>query len=547
MKQIFTNFKPKYLLLISAIFLMLCCEPCTLFGGAITLRSDNNLNASLESRSTLNDGSDESREEAALDDSEESPFEDEDSAPELPDLIISAVNPGYKLAGKSDVGELIELRNLSDDPLSLAGFSLRYTNGAGKTNLLFDFPDGSLMTGEYLLLSYKNSPYAPEADVTYTVSLALSAGPLELFYLDELVDTVCWTGSGPCIEKFKTASPTTAVRNLEDGSFIHQVNFLPHFSVDTPQLYLPPPEVLNPNEDEDELDDLTQAMLVGACKGIEFTEVYSYYSSSQEEQFIELYNRSNMAINLENCQIRYKNKLYTLSGNISPDEYFAYYPKANFSLTKNPTTSNSLELVDLAGELIDELIYQNGQKKTASYAKFIDFDNSESWAITYSPTPGATNVFQEFQTCPAGKVINPETGNCIKATSVTTTECPAGKYRNPLTGRCKNIESTSSTSSLKPCAEGYERNPTTNRCRKIKTANEGADYALVPTTSNEKTKTVFTAIWIVIALIAIGVIYIALQFRHEITRAARKASQRINNFRKDLVARKISSHRKKDS
>lgn len=78
-------------------------------------------------------------------------------------------------------------------------------------------------------------------------------------------------------------------------------------------------------------------------------------------------------------------------------------------------------------------------------------------------------------------MINPATGNCVKATTATKTvqECAEGQYRNPLTGRCKKIESSSDP---KPCAEGYERNPQTGRCRKIVSPNDGTDYALVPET-----------------------------------------------------------------
>lgn len=193
---------------------------------------------------------------------------------------------------------------------------------------------------------------------------------------------------------------------------------------------------------------------------------------------------------------------------------------------------------------MDILVYSNGQKKSTSYAKFIAADGSESWDLTYNVTPGDTNIYQEFRTCPAGKVINPATGNCIKVTTTAnsiTSECPAGKYRNPLTGRCKNIEST--TTELKSCAEGYERNPETNRCRKIKAENDGAGYALVPTTYSSKST--FVAFGIVVLLVSLGAIYIILQFRHEIVRATRKIRQRFYYIRKDLIARCASFHRHK--
>ena len=232
------------------------------------------------------------------------------------------------------------------------------------------------------------------------------------------------------------------------------------------------------------------------------------------------------------------------------DRYLVIYPgklTPSFSLTKNPSSSNSVELIDVDKTTVDILVYPHGQKKSTTYAKFIDTDGSESWSLTYASTPGATNIYQEFRTCPTGKVINPATGNCIKVTTTkssssgTLAECPAGKYRNPLTGRCKKIETASDEP--KPCAEGYERNPETNRCRKLKAENDGAGYALVPTTYSGKPS--FVAFGIVALLVTIGIVYIILQFRHEIARMLRKIRQRLHHVRKDLVARHIGFHRHK--
>ena len=117
--------------------------------------------------------------------------------------------------------------------------------------------------------------------------------------------------------------------------------------------------------------------------------------------------------------------------------------------------------------------------------------------------------------------------------------CPAGKYRNPLTGRCKKIE----TEKTKECAPGYERNPETKRCRKIKSANTGADYTLVPTTSGGKN--VFIAAGVVITIIALGVLYVVWQFRREIVRTFRKAHQRVHDVRKDFLSRRSGRHRDK--
>lgn len=470
-------------------------------------------------------------------------------APDLPtdsfnftsDLIFQAINPGYTIDGTRDVGELILLRNLTHSSLSLAGYSVRYVNSSGTSTTLLNFSEGTSMTGETLLMRLAKSPDNNLSDATYMTTLAMTAGSLELILDDTVVDSVCWGAKSSCYASFKSITPTTLVRNLETGEFSHGVDYIPPFDPDLPSLVLPQPtEPDNPDSPSDE------ALPSTSCRGLEFSEVFSYYADSADEQFIELYNPTDLTIFLSSCTLRYKNKTYPLTGQIAPDSYYAYFPSKNepqFALTKNPTSSNSIELLDFDGAPIDILTYSHGQKKSMSYARFYDTSGDELWQQTYNPTPNLANLYQEFRTCPAGKVINPATGNCIKASTLesTITDCPEGKYRNPLTGRCKNIESASSE--LQPCAEGYERNPETNRCRKITSTNDGAGYALVPNTYSSETQ--FIATGIIVLLASSGSIYIILQFRREIARTARKVRQRLHGITKDLLSRRIRLHRHK--
>ena len=70
-----------------------------------------------------------------------------------PSIYIRAINPGYTIDNKSNVGEMIELaRRNSDEPISLAGATVGYTNSSGNYSILFEFPESSWMTGETLLL-----------------------------------------------------------------------------------------------------------------------------------------------------------------------------------------------------------------------------------------------------------------------------------------------------------------------------------------------------------------------------------------------------------
>lgn len=253
-----------------------------------------------------------------------------------------------------------------------------------------------------------------------------------------------------------------------------------------------------------------------------FSELLSYYETFQSEQFVELYNNGVESVVLDGCYIKYKNKKYPLEGMVKAEGYFVRY-LTDFKLTKNPTTSNVLELVDADGVVLDKLEYFNGQRKGTSYALIgYDGDGVEIWKVTYAPTPGEPNNYQEYRTCEVGKVINEATGNCVKVTSLAEKICGEGKYLNILTGRCRKIADDAGT--LKECKEGYYRSEETGRCRKI-TENNGADYALVPETYKEESS--FTALYLVLGVVLAGLLYVGYEFRYEILRFFRKVKGRL--------------------
>lgn len=426
---------------------------------------------------------------------------------ELPELFIKAINPGYTVDGKSNVGEMIEIaRKESDAPILLAGTTVGYTNSSGNYSALFEFPEYSWMTGESILLRLASSPDSELANITYTKTIAFKAS-LVLKRGEEVLDEVCWTSKEGCYKEFKSVNPTTLVRNLETMEFEHLNEYEPKFSADN--YYI-----------EDIKDDEKTEEIKGQCKGLQFSEILSYYESSKSEQFIELYNASAEQILMDGCMISYKNKNYMLKGILKPEEYFVYYP-TEFSLTKNPTNGNLIELVDINGEMLDTLNYPNGQRKATAYA-LIGYDEKgeEVWRITYAPTPGQPNNYQEFKSCEAGKVINEATGNCVKVATVTEKICAEGQYLNILTGRCRKIE----TSSEKTCKEGYYLNPETNRCRKV-IENTGADYGLEPEEYAEESS--FVALWAVAGVIGIGAAYVIYEFRYEIVKRLKRAFKRV--------------------
>ncbi len=434
---------------------------------------------------------------------------------------------------------------------------------AGKTKQFIEFfnPSAEKIVFDGCYLEYKTS--------TYELSGEIESGQYFVFYPD------------PAITKNPTKSNTIILHDVDDSA----VDYLTYFNgqkkdasfakfinddglISWQQTYALTPgeeniyqrfrtceegKIINEatgkciqmHNDEDEKNEEEKEAVMPICAGIQFSEILSFYENEQSEQFIEFYNSTADEINLKGCNIRYKNKLYALNGTVDPEKYFVYFPSA-FTLTKNPTSSNKIELIDVDGSIADSLTYFNGQKKAVSFAQFgTNKDGSEIWDQTYSPTPGEENNFQRFKTCEAGKVINEETGNCVKITTVETTiaECSAGSYRNPLTNRCKKYSTTSSVlkacsegyernpltnrcrkiesseTTLKECAEGYERNPETNRCRKI-VNNDGADYEIQSENFEEQSS--FVALWAIAAVASLGALYIIFEYRKEIAGVFKK-------------------------
>ena len=414
----------------------------------------------------------------------------------IPDIYIKAINPGYTVDGKSNVGEMIEIgRKKSIACIYLV--SLIY--GV----VITDFQYGQEGKPEPIVLSVKE--IAAQAD--YTKTLAYKGG-IDLMVDNEKVDSVCWMGKDECYKDFKSASPTILVRNLETGDFEHidVMEYEPAYDAES--------YVVEPSKDEE-----GYGQVVSQCKGLQFSEILSYYESSHTEQFIEFYNTKSEQILLDGCQVRYKNKNYNLSGIVGAEGYYVYY-LSGFNLTKNPTNFNTLEIIDTDGTVVDLLKYPNGQRKGASYI-FVGYDEvgEEIWKVTYAPTPGAANNYQEFRTCEAGKVINEVTGNCVKVTSIAEKFCKEGYFLNILTGRCNKMK----TVEEKTCKEGYELNPETNRCRKIK-ENTGANYSLEPETYEEKSS--FVALYAVLGVVGVGILFLIWEFRQEIVKLWRKVFRR---------------------
>ena len=360
--------------------------------------------------------------------------------------------------------------------------------------------------------------------------MASTAGMLQLWLDEEKLDEVCW-GKLECAQILPKFSTSVA----DNFSYLRQ----------TDGTYVP--EIYHPEINPEAIFDATPPETPSQCDQIVITEIYSYYAETIDEQFIELYNPSEETITLDLCKIRYKTTESSLSGELAPGQYYAF-KDPGLALTKDPSTINTIFILNTSGDISVEFVYPHGQKKGTAYAVFNRGENDESWLQTYTPTPGAENSYQQFQTCPAGKEINPETGNCIKSQeTVGATECPEGKYLNPLTGRCKKIEiptlkicndgyylniltgrcnKVKTATATAECKEGYERNPDTGRCRKVRT-NTAQEYPVTPPSEeNYESPQIFIAGGVIVALLIGGIAFAIFQFRKEIKTAILKICRR---------------------
>lgn len=429
-------------------------------------------------------------------------------------FFIKAINPGYKIDGVNNVGEMIEIAWQKTDEdgamVSLAGLTLSYTNSSGNNVVLAEFPEHSFLTGENILLRLASSPESELAAINYTKTLAFKAGPLVLKLGDEILDEVCWTGKESCSPPFDGANPTTLVRNLETGEFEHRTDYEPKYVAEN--YYI------------EEVDD-GYGGAMPQCEGLQFTELLSYYVDSKDEQFVEFYNSGAEQILLDGCKIKYKNKVYPLSGVVQPEEYFVRYLN-DFNVAKNPASLGVLELLDTNDVVVDKLEYPNGQRKGTSYILIgTDADGQEIWRVTYVPTPGEANNYQEYKPCEEGKVINEETGNCVKVVAGPAEKiCPAGQELNEETGRCRKI----ATETEKTCKDGYYLDEETGRCKKIK-ENTGANYEL--NTGSYQENSVFVGVIIVVVILVAGLGYIGYEFRHELRKLLSKVCLRFRGKR----------------
>ena len=284
-------------------------------------------------------------------------------------LFFRAVNAGYSDDNSSQNYDFIEIGKRIDDELELSGYRIEYYNSSDKLAGEIEFAD-SVLQSDRAVFGFDKSPQFLESSPRYVYSfgssgLASTAGRLVLMMGEETVDEICW-GKIKCEHQFtkfatKTEDNYSAIRCFEDEceeEFTFE-KYYPEINEDAIVEIIPEPE------SEPEPEEQTTQEEIPLCSGIIITELYSYHENSADEQFIEIFNTTDALINLEICSIRYKNKTYPLQGIIEPQQYVALH---TVTLTKNPNSSLTVEIIDAKDGVVDAMSYDHGQKKGTSVA-----------------------------------------------------------------------------------------------------------------------------------------------------------------------------------
>jgi len=453
-----------------------------------------------------------------------------------PNVVISEVAPD----GSNTSQEFIELYNNISQDVSLEGWKIQIKSASGTVSRNLTLSNTLRSHSYALLASTGYSAICADADFD-CFSSAMSSSGGHVVLLDNnnsVIDRLGWGNandpeevSAPALalglsSLTRKAANTTVLqdtdRNSADftisshtpmGGGVYDPSVDVCLNIDGVQLEVPEGFQqlsgncqANPNPISQ-----PQPAVSPICQDILINEILPNPDGEDtNNEFIELYNNSDSAVNLTGCSLKIGSSQQTLAGNIEPRGYRVFY-----SLTLPNAAGGKVELISSSN--VVSVTYPGGLGNDESYGLIFG-----SWRAGLVPTPGSTNTAQaadapstttsssEPESCPPGKFRNPDTNRCrnIGTTTASLAPCGPGETRNPETNRCRKIATTST--GLSPCQTGYQRNPDTNRCRKVAAAKTTNPMS----TTSKSSKTV--SYLVLVAVAVLGVAYALYEYRQSI-------------------------------
>lgn len=215
--------------------------------------------------------------------------------------------------------------------------------------------------------------------------------------------------------------------------------------------------------------------------------------SDAGNEFIEIYNADNEAVQLSSYRLAIGDRLYDFpAGAVIAAGGYYIVSDSDIGGSLPNTTGLPVYLVTIRGLEISRVPAYVNAGDDVAWALVDD-----EWRYTYASTPRSVNIYLADFPCQPGYERDEATHRCRKLVSeATVSPCRESQYRSEETGRCRSLVATSSplpckdgqyrseetnrcrsltvlaTSALKTCADDQFRNPLTNRCKSIASSDE---------------------------------------------------------------------------
>lgn len=152
-------------------------------------------------------------------------------------------------------------------------------------------------------------------------------------------------------------------------------------------------EPVEPSAETDDTEPVVETPVETPVAEPTATLVLNEFVSDADEEWIEIVNASNAPVSLAGWSVRDEAGKATLLGDtaIAPGAMTVVLSPAG----KLNNDGDTIELVDDAGSVVDEVVYGKGAEAVPKKPRSLARDADGAWALTSTPTQGAANVISQ--------------------------------------------------------------------------------------------------------------------------------------------------------